>query len=363
MHHYLVATYRQAPFVAAALESIRAQYASLDAFGREARVLVLDDASPDATPQALRAWADRHPNIAVRRNAANLGASRTRNRLLDWWRGTQPEAGDFVLFVDGDDLLAEDSLRVKLAAFAAEPALQVVGGQLGWFSGNEAGEVRPVDTFACDPDIARIANLFECHVYIANALFRASVFLEGPNEFPQTASCEDWLFFTLQSLKMRHVPQITLKYRRHGGNLTRPREDHGEVQELRRQVRRLALLPVSLLPSGHECALLDRVGYLSLRLAWKAGRATYRPDVYLPWFHLLADDPHVLRDWPALRRELEALFGRIVAGNARYAHFHPQKLTLYFDALLTAADAEVSAGSTARQGQSGSVPGSITIGR
>ncbi len=353
MHHYLVATYRQAPFIAAALESIRAQYASHDAFGREARVLVLDDASPDTTPEVLQAWAAHHPNIAVRRNLANLGASRTRNRLLDWWRNTQPQTDDFILFVDGDDLLAENSLHIKLTAFAAAPALQVVGGQLGWFSGSEAHTLRPVDTFACDPDIARIANLFECHAYIANALFRAAVFLEGPNEFPQTASCEDWLFFTLQSLRMRHVPQITLKYRRHGGNLTRPREDDGEVRELRRQVRRLALLPVALLPGEHECALLDLVGYLSLRLSWKEGRSTYRPDVYLPWFRLLADDPHTLRNWPALRRGLETLFGRIVTGNARHAHFHPQKLARYFAALLAAADTEVSAGSTARQRHAG----------
>lgn len=363
MHHYLVATYRHERFIAATLESIRAQYASIDAFEREARVFVLDDASPDDTQSVLQEWREHHANIAVRRNAENLGASRSRNALLEWWRSTQPDNADFVLFVDGDDLLAEDSLAIKLAAFAADPALQVVGGQLGWFSDIAAREIKPIDTFACDADIAAIANLFECHFYIANALFRAAVFLNGPNEFPETANCEDWLFFTLQSLKMRHVPQITLKYRRHGGNLTRPREDDNEVQTLRRQVRQLALLPIALLPTERDCELLDLVGYLSLRLKWQDGRASGRPQVFLPWFRLLARQPQTIKHWPALHRELGELFEKIILHNRRHPHFHAQKLPAYLDALLAAADQEVSAGDTARQQQVGQAAKSFTIGR
>lgn len=341
MHYYLVATYNHGAFVEAMVDSIRLQYGSTEGFLREARLLVLDDASSDATRERLAALARRHGNIGLLANRQNRGIGFNRNLLLDWLRRRQPREGDFAQFVDGDDLLAAGSLTARLRAFALEPSLQAVGGQLGLFSGMDDARLRPVTSFATDPRIEAIANIFECHFYIANTLFRAEALLDPQMRFPTVNLSEDWLFFALHPLRKRHVGEITLKYRQHGGNLTCRIAQAQVVFTVRRQAHSLALLRIAMLPSARECELLDLVGYLSLRMVWQGGRPDYRPDIRMPWFRPLARRPDIASRWESLRRELGALFTRIIDNNDRVGHFDPDLLRTYCDALLQFAGREL----------------------
>ena len=50
----------------------------------EVRVLILDDASPDDTPNVAAALAAKDSRITYRRHAANRGHSATYNEGLDW---------------------------------------------------------------------------------------------------------------------------------------------------------------------------------------------------------------------------------------------------------------------------------------
>lgn len=59
-------------------------------------VLVVDDASSDATPDLVEHWAATDPRIRLIRHGERKGVSAARNRALS------EAVGDYVLFVDGE---------------------------------------------------------------------------------------------------------------------------------------------------------------------------------------------------------------------------------------------------------------------
>lgn len=341
MHHFLVTTYKHADYVEAMMASLVAQYGSEAEFHRNSKVLILDDASPDATSEVLRMLAARHPNIEIFVNEQNRGIGFNRNFLLEWWVSRSPSASDFVLFVDGDDLLPVGALDAKLNAFSRDPSLQVVGGQLGQFFGLDSDKVQPIRTFPVDPMVQPIANIFECHFYISNATFRASVFLDRAVRFPETPTSEDWLFFTMHPLKKLHLPEVTLLYRRHGHNLTTTYTNGEMVFDIRRQARTLSLLSIGIMPSKRDCELLDLIGYLSFQLAWFGTSHLYQPEVRMPWFSLLSENKMARITWTKLQEEIRALLDRIVEANDRIQHFDPVQLRAYTKAILQAANTEI----------------------
>jgi glycosyltransferase involved in cell wall biosynthesis len=122
----IVPLYNYAGFIVEALESVRAQ--TLEALD----LIVIDDASTDASLSVAREWAERNHarfnRILVLRNRANAGLARTRNTGFD------AAETPFVLPLDADNRLLPaccartlDAARAEHAAFAY-PAIQYFGG-------------------------------------------------------------------------------------------------------------------------------------------------------------------------------------------------------------------------------------------
>jgi CDP-glycerol glycerophosphotransferase (TagB/SpsB family) len=68
-------------------------------------VVAVDDASPDGSGQILDEYAERHPELRVLHLEANVGLGPARNAGLD------VATGEYLLFLDSDDLLAPGALR------------------------------------------------------------------------------------------------------------------------------------------------------------------------------------------------------------------------------------------------------------
>ena len=67
-------------------------------------VLCIDDGSTDDTPDLLRQYASKHPQLRIL-TQSNQGMATARNRGLDEARG------EYILFVDSDDLLTDGALE------------------------------------------------------------------------------------------------------------------------------------------------------------------------------------------------------------------------------------------------------------
>jgi teichuronic acid biosynthesis glycosyltransferase TuaG len=71
-------------------------------------LIVIDDCSRDATVEIVENLACEDSRITLLRNEVNMGVSKTRNRGLDFARGS------FVAFLDSDDVWYPEKLKVQL---------------------------------------------------------------------------------------------------------------------------------------------------------------------------------------------------------------------------------------------------------
>jgi glycosyltransferase involved in cell wall biosynthesis len=114
----LLATYNGAK----TLERVLARYEALHAPPGGYEIIVVDNASTDATPAVLRDHAQRLPLLAMRTE------QRGKNRSLN--AGLARCTGDLILFTDDDALPEPDLLLRHCATAAAQPDFDLFGGHI-----------------------------------------------------------------------------------------------------------------------------------------------------------------------------------------------------------------------------------------
>lgn len=90
--------------------------------GVEVRVLIIDDHSPDDTPQVGQQLAAEDARVSYRRHAQNMGHIATYNEGLDW------AAADYLLLLSADDYLLPGALARAVAVMDAEPGMGLCFG-------------------------------------------------------------------------------------------------------------------------------------------------------------------------------------------------------------------------------------------
>jgi glycosyltransferase involved in cell wall biosynthesis len=85
-------------------------------------LIIVDDDSTDGSFELVQQWQNNYPDkIRVfRRNRYPKGASTCRNI------GLEMSKGDFIIFLDSDDLLAKDALDQRLKFFEQDPKLEML---------------------------------------------------------------------------------------------------------------------------------------------------------------------------------------------------------------------------------------------
>jgi len=108
----VVATYNMGHYLPQAVQSVLGQsYQNVD-------VQIVDDGSTDETPTILRQW-DAHPRVRVYRQM-NGGQARAKNQ------GVVLSHGDFVAFLDADDVWLPAKLSRQMPLFSGRPEIGVV---------------------------------------------------------------------------------------------------------------------------------------------------------------------------------------------------------------------------------------------
>jgi len=108
----IIPVYNVAPYLRECLDSLLAQDMPAD----EYEIIAVDDGSTDASPAILREYAAAHPGQVIVIGQANAGPGVARNT------GFAASRGEYVWFVDGDDVAARGVLPEFAAAFAATGA-------------------------------------------------------------------------------------------------------------------------------------------------------------------------------------------------------------------------------------------------
>jgi GT2 family glycosyltransferase len=126
----LMTTHNGAALLAESLDSILSQ--RFDGF----ELIVVDDASTDATPALLADYAAREPRLRVLRPDRNLGVVGARNHGFTACRGA------YVAMLDHDDLSHPDRLATQAAYLDGAPGVVLVGSEVLLL---EAGRSRVTD--------------------------------------------------------------------------------------------------------------------------------------------------------------------------------------------------------------------------
>ena len=184
-------------YLAEAIESVLAQSRPCD------QVVVVDNGSTDRSAEIAAGFgpvvevvAEPRPGIGPARNAV-LRAAR----------------GDYLAFLDADDLWAREKTAVQLAAFEAEPRLQLVFGHVRQFVSSDL-----VDE---DSEGLRVPADPQPGQHIGAMLARREA-IEAIGPWPDDVRVSDGLTFLLRAhelgLVQTMLPETVMLRRVHGGN-------------------------------------------------------------------------------------------------------------------------------------------------
>lgn len=186
-------------FLGQALESILRQQP------RDAEIIVMDDGSTDGTAKIARAHEDR-----IRYGyQENMGPSAARNAGLALARG------EFIGFLDADDIWPPGSLTCLLEILHEEPAVDVVIGK-SQFLKVRTGDKQPDE---CDEVLKP-----RTYLQLGSGLFRRTAFEKVGLFNTDLRFSEDLDWFLRageQGIFIKAIETITLLHRLHENNMTR----------------------------------------------------------------------------------------------------------------------------------------------
>ncbi len=123
----IVPSYNYGHLIADTIASIRKQS------DPDWEMIIVDDGSTDDTETVVRSLMQEDPRIRFFRQQ-NAGPSAARNL------GLREAKGNFIQFLDADDLLQPEKFALQLAVFASSPETDVVYGPVRYFTKDPADE-------------------------------------------------------------------------------------------------------------------------------------------------------------------------------------------------------------------------------
>lgn len=279
----LIPACRAAAFIPATLAAVAAQTV------RPSEVLVFEDGRADDLAACVAAFAATVP-FPVRLLGAekNIGVSRARNALL------REAGGEFIAFLDADDLWAPDHLAAAAACFAAGADVAFSGVTFIDADGRAlpgSGEPAAADLADMVPGLFRY-NFIQCTSTLS--LRRRCLARVGKFD-PALSHGEDldlWLRLLRAGTVWRYTGRTSCAYRKHGASaMGQTRLASARLTAFYEKHLDNPLIP----PALRRAALLDNL-IVNARLSWRddpqtAATACRRIAQLQPW------NPLALAGW------------------------------------------------------------------
>jgi len=186
-------------------------------------IIIVDDGSTDNIEQTIKPYAGRVRYIQQR----NAGAASARNH------GIRVASGDFIAFLDSDDLWVLDRLERQLDALALHPDLDFLFGLEAKFSVEKQFELRAIK----DQNVWESLNSVNClvpdpfglllrenFIPTSSVLFRKKCLLTigfMDDALVQSEDYDFWLRFALRGFRFGFVNAVLCRRRLHDGNLVK----------------------------------------------------------------------------------------------------------------------------------------------
>lgn len=221
----IIPCYNHAAYLPESLGSVLSQTVPLH------EVIVIDDGSSDGSAEIAGAFA---PSVTVV-SQPNSGIAAARNA------GLQLARGDYIAFLDADDVWPADSLAARLAAFALDPATEVVFGLVEQFLSPELdAEARM--RLHCPPGLSP-ARLAGCMLAQKRTIDRIGLF----DTSLKVGETMDWVArLNSDGAHSTIINQLVLRRRIHGSNTVLTHSVPSDyLQVLRASLKRRAAMEQS----------------------------------------------------------------------------------------------------------------------
>jgi glycosyltransferase involved in cell wall biosynthesis len=202
----VIPNYNYERFLSEAIDSVRSQTY------RDLEIVVVDDGSTDRSREVIAAYGDEI--TAIFQN--NRGVSTARNN------GAQAGTGEYIAFIDADDVWLPAKIERQVARLVGGGALGLVHVAIVLVDENGASirEVRDGQEGTVAQELLR----FERGAILGGGsglIVRRSVFEEVGGFDSRLSTSADWdLFYRISSrYQVGFVPEVLLKYRIHGSNM------------------------------------------------------------------------------------------------------------------------------------------------
>jgi glycosyltransferase involved in cell wall biosynthesis len=203
----VMAVYNGERYLREAIDSILAQTLA------DFELIVVDDASTDATPRILDCYRD--PRLLRLRNGRNLGAAASLNR------GLAQARGEFVARLDADDFAYPERLARQVAYLDHHPQVGLLGT---WFEHMDPeGTVRERVTRPITDTGIRWFQLFHCAFCHSSVMLRRDLLERTGQRYNETlrSGIDFDLWVRLQAwTRMAMLPEYLVRYRLHGDSIT-----------------------------------------------------------------------------------------------------------------------------------------------
>lgn len=206
---------------------------------RDLRVLIIDDASTDETPEVARALERADRRVSVSTHEKNRGIIATLNEGLEW------ASGDYVLIISADDLLFPGALQRAVELMESHPTVSMTCGRAipvrgavtpGWENQPQDSGYRILSGKAfLDANSAR--NIVCAPTAVVRTRIQKKVGGYRP-ELPHAADFEMWLRLAAHG-DVGVLRAFQAVYRIHGTNFSLAYAEQGGLPDL--QQRRLAI--------------------------------------------------------------------------------------------------------------------------
>lgn len=228
-------------------------------------LIVVDDASSDATPAILDSIAD--PRLRVVRNDEPLGLAASLNRAVDLARGR------YVARLDADDIALPLRLERQVARLEADPGLAILGSAI-----LELGEDDRIGSLHAMPESSRAlrwAALFSSPFYHPSVLVDRQALghhdLRYDTAYGESEDYELWTRL-LRVVDGGNLPEPLVLYRIHPGQASRRRRALQRDLQLQIALREIAVVAPQL--SSGDAELAWRVGVSAPVAASERARAS-----------------------------------------------------------------------------------------